>query len=146
MLGLWAFVRFLHVLSAAVWVGGQLVVSLLLMPVVRRRLAADVRAEVLTDVGRRFGVWTGAGFLPVQIATGIALAAHHGVTWASLADPGYGRTLAAKLIVFVLVMAAAGGHGIARAAGRDGWARALALASLVGSVVIILLATALATD
>ena len=43
-------------------------------------------------------------------------------------------------------MGAAGAHGVTRSAGRDGWARAFAVASLVGSVVIIMLATALATD
>jgi uncharacterized membrane protein len=31
-------VRFIHVLSAMVWVGGQLLLSLLVLPVLRRRL------------------------------------------------------------------------------------------------------------
>ncbi|MEV0198444.1 hypothetical protein [Nonomuraea sp. NPDC050691] len=139
----WAVVRFLHVLSAAVWVGGQLTVSLVVLPPARRLLDEDRRGALLKAVGQRFGVFTVAVFLPVQVATGVAIAAHKGVTWGSLAEPGYGRVLAAKLLVFCLVMVAAGVHGWAGVAGRALFARVTALAGLVGSVVVVLLATAL---
>jgi hypothetical protein len=65
------------------------------------------------------------------------------VTWEGLADPGYGRTLAGKLVAFVLVMLAAAGHGRATRAGNLGLARSLAIASLLGSLAVVLLATAL---
>ncbi|MEO3802248.1 hypothetical protein [Nonomuraea sp. B1E8] len=139
----WSAVRFLHVLSAALWVGGQLTVSLVLLPVVRRSMDAQRRREVLNAIGRRFGLLTAAALLPVQVVTGVAIAWHKGVTWASLADPGYGRILAAKLLLFCAVMAAAALHGVASAKGRPGLARAMAVASLAGSVGVILLATAL---
>ncbi|MER7499366.1 hypothetical protein AB0L05_05845 [Nonomuraea pusilla] len=139
----WSVVRFLHVLGAALWVGGQLTVSLVVLPLARRLLDPERRAGVLSAVGRRFGLFTVAAFLPVQLATGIAIAVHKGVTWASLAEPGYGRVLAAKLLLFCLVMAAAGLHGLAIGRGLARTARALAVASLVGSVGIILLAAAL---
>jgi uncharacterized membrane protein len=139
----WSFVRFLHVLSAALWVGGQIAVSLVVLPAARRLLGPDQRAGVLREIGRRFGLVTVAIFLPVQIATGIALARHNQVTWGSLAHAGYGRILAAKLALFAAVMVAAGVHGMASSSGRAGFARAMAVASLVGSVGIILLATAL---
>jgi uncharacterized membrane protein len=142
----WSFVRFLHVLSAALWVGGQLTVSLVVLPIARRLLSADHRAEVLREVGRRFGIFTGAVFLPVQIATGIALARHNQVTWSSLGHPGYGRTLAAKLALFAAVMIAAALHGMASSRGHAGFARSMAIAALVGSVGVILLATALPTS
>ncbi|MEU8246625.1 hypothetical protein [Nonomuraea sp. NPDC048916] len=139
----WSVVRFLHVLSAALWVGGQLTVSLVVLPLARRMLDTERRAQVLRAVGRRFGMFTGAVFLPVQLATGVAIAIHKGVTWASLAEPGYGRTLAAKLLLFCVVMVAAALHGWATGTARPAVARALAVISLVGSVGIILLATAL---
>ncbi|MBX6769443.1 MAG: hypothetical protein IRY90_20210, partial [Actinomadura rubrobrunea] len=107
----WSLIRFLHVTSAALWVGGQLTVSLVVLPLARRTLDTGQRARMLRAVGRRFGVFTGAVFLPVQISTGVALAWHKGVTWSSLAHPGYGRTLAAKLLLFSAVMAAAALHG-----------------------------------
>ncbi|MFB4289936.1 hypothetical protein ACBI99_20005 [Nonomuraea sp. ATR24] len=139
----WAVVRFLHVLAAALWVGGQLTVSLVVLPLARRQLDDRLRAQMLTAVGRRFGVITAAVFLPVQLATGVAIAWHKGVTWDSLAEPGYGRILAAKLLLFCAVMVAAALHGWASAAGRRALARALAISSLIGSIGVILLATAL---
>jgi uncharacterized membrane protein len=143
MLDLWSLVRFLHVLSAMVWVGGQLTLTAMLLPVVRARLAATDRAAVMRQVGRRFGMFTVAVFLPVQLTTGVALAWHHGVTLASLSEPGYGRTLLAKLVVVALVLAASGVHGWAQGTRRAGAARVFAIGSLLGSLVIVLLATAL---
>lgn len=128
----WSSVRFLHVLSAALWVGGQLTVSLMVLPIARRLLDPDRRAEVLRAIGRRFGVFTGAVFLPVQLATGVALARHNQVTW-TLTHPGYGRVLAVAL------------HGIASSRRQGVFARSMAIAALVGSVGVTLLATALPT-
>ncbi|MEV5560687.1 hypothetical protein AB0L44_44235 [Nonomuraea wenchangensis] len=139
----WSVVRFLHVLGAALWVGGQLSVSLVLLPLARRLLDEQRRGQVLSAVGRRFGLLTAAVFLPVQLATGVAIAWHKGVTWASLAEPGYGRILAAKLLLFCAVMAAAGAHGWLTGAGRTRLARVMAVTSLVGSLGVVLLATAL---
>ncbi len=143
MLTWWSAVRFLHVLSAALWVGGQLTVSLVVLPMARRSLDPAGRGALLKSVGRRFGMFTGAVFLPVQIGTGVLLAWHKGVTWASLAEPGYGRVLAAKLALFCAVMVAATLHGWAQGKGRPSLARAMAVASLVGSVGVIVLATGL---
>ncbi|WP_228044202.1 hypothetical protein [Streptomyces ferrugineus] len=141
--GLWSLVRFAHVAGAALWVGGQLALSLVILPLARRMLEPEARDRFTARAGRRFGILTGAVFLPVQLATGWAMAWHKGVTWASLAEPGYGRTLATKLALFVLVMLAAAGHGIAHSKGRTEMARTLAVVSLVGSLGVVLLATAL---
>ncbi|OIJ66838.1 hypothetical protein [Streptomyces mangrovisoli] len=141
--GWWSLVRFLHVAGAVVWVGGQLTLTLVVLPLARRSLSDEARDRFAAAAGRRFGMLTGAVFLPLQLATGWAMACHRGVTWASLADPGYGRTLATKLGLFVLVMLAAAGHGIAYARGRAELARTLAVVSLVGSLGVVLLATAL---
>ena len=143
MLGWWSLVRFVHVVSAMVWVGGQVTISLMVLPVARRLLRVEDRGPVLTAVGRRFGLFTVVAFLPLQVGSGLLLAWHQGVTVASLADPGYGRTLAAKLVAFALVMVAAGGHGWAMGTKRQAFARALAIASLIGSLAVVLLATAL---
>ena len=141
--GLWSLVRFAHVTGAALWVGGQLVLSLVILPLARRRMEPRAWRELTAAAGRRFGRLTAAVFLPVQLGTGVAIAWHRGVTWASLAEPGYGRVLAAKLGLFTLVMLAAALHGMAHARGRAGLARGLAVTSLVGSLGVVLLATAL---
>jgi uncharacterized membrane protein len=141
----WVLIRFLHILSAATWVGGQILLTTLLLPLVRRRLPAEFQATLTTAIGRRFGLFTLAVFLPVQVGTGIGLAIEHGVTWSSLAQPGYGRILAAKLALFAAVLAVSGLHGWAHGSGRRALARGLALTSLIGSVGIILLAADLAS-
>ncbi|MFR0354261.1 hypothetical protein [Streptomyces sediminimaris] len=141
--GWWSLVRFLHVTGAMLWVGGQLALTLVVLPLARHLLAAEAKDRFGAAAGRRFGLLTGAVFLPLQLGTGWAMAWHKGVTWTSLAEPGYGRTLAAKLGLFAVVMAAAAGHGIAHARGRADLARALAVVSLVGSLGVVLLATAL---
>ncbi|MFJ5560746.1 hypothetical protein ACIQCD_25875 [Streptomyces sp. NPDC093250] len=141
--GWWSLVRFVHVAGAALWVGGQLGLSLVILPLARHLLAPEAKDRFTAAVGRRFGMLTGALFLPAQLATGWALAWHRGVTWASLAEPGYGRTLATKLALFTVVMLAAAGHGIAHAKGRADLARALAVVSLASSLGVVLLATAL---
>jgi putative copper export protein len=141
----WSLLRFVHVLSAAVWVGGQLTLSGLFLPVVRRQLSAELRTSLATTVGRRFALYTLIVFLPLQIGSGIGLAIERHVTWSSLGQPGYGRTLLSKLCVFALVLLLSGLHGWAQSTGRKPMARALALGSLLGSCVIIVLATALAT-
>jgi hypothetical protein len=81
-------------------------------------LAGIVRYyHAVPAAGRHFARITLAVFLPIQVATGMALATHAGVTWDSLAEPSYGCTLAAKLALVLAAMVAAAGHGIAAAKG-----------------------------
>lgn len=143
MIDVWTVVRFLHVVGAIVWVGGQLTLTVVVLPPVRRLLGLAERGTVLRAVGRRFGVITAAAFLPNQIATGVLLAWRHGVTWSSLGQPGYGRVLAAKLLLFAVVMAAAAAHGIWQAKQRPVRARAASITALGGSLGVVLLAAGL---
>lgn len=143
MIDLWSVVRFLHIVGAIIWVGGQLTVTVILLPIAQRQLAVADRATVMRAVGRRFAMVTAAVFLPVQIITGILLAIHNGVTWASLLEPGYGRVLVAKVLLFALVMAASVVHGIAQSRRQPRGARVASIAALVGSLGVVLLATVL---
>ncbi|MBB6121658.1 DUF2269 family protein [Nocardiopsis algeriensis] len=143
MITAWTVVRFLHIIGAMLWVGGQLAVSLVVRPLAARSLDDKNRATMLTAVGKRFGVLTMAVFLPIQLITGTLLAWGAGVTWESLAEPGYGRILVAKLLLFCLVMAAASSHGIASSKGHPTLARVLALTSVFASVGVVLVAVVL---
>lgn len=140
---IWTLVRFIHILSAMAWVGRQLLLSLLVLPVLRRRLDATSRTPLTREVGVRFGVFTVAVFLPLQLVTGIALAANRGLSMHSLAEPGYGRILGAKVALFAAVLLAAGMHGVAVGRDQDRLARLLGVATLLGSVGVVLLATSL---
>lgn len=145
MITWWATVRFVHVIAAMMWVGGQLTLSLLMIPLLQRRLAPEMAERVRTSIGKTFGIATLVLFLPIQVGSGIALAAHAGVTWSGLLEPGYGRTLFAKLAVFALVLVISGVHGYLHGTGRRVIARSFALGSLIGSCAIVLLAVALAS-
>jgi hypothetical protein len=47
-----------------VWVGGQLLLSLLVLPVLRRRLDTASRAPLTREVGVRFGIFIHRRGLP----------------------------------------------------------------------------------
>lgn len=141
----WSLVLFVHVIFAVAWVGGQMTLSLFMIPLLQRKLPEELAASVRTSFGKMFGILTLGVFLPLQVATGVALAIHAGVTWAGLLQPGFGRTLLAKLIVFAVVLLLSGIHGYLHGTGRKQAARSLALSSLFGSVVIVLLAVSLAS-
>jgi putative copper export protein len=90
----WDTVRlFLHVLAAAIWVGGQLVLAAL-VPVLRR-----FGSEALTAAARRFNqvAWTAFGVL---ILTGIWNIA--AVSPQVSHSAGYRTTLIVKLVVVAL--------------------------------------------
>jgi uncharacterized membrane protein len=143
VIDLWTVVRFLHIVGAIIWVGGQLTVTVVLLPIAQKELGLTDRANLLRGVGKLFARITAVVFLPLQIGTGLLLAVHSGVTWASLLEPGYGRILVAKVLLFALVMAAATAHGIFQARREPRAARAASLSALVGSLGVVLLATML---
>lgn len=141
----WALIRFAHLLGAVLWVGGQLTLTLVVSPLAARLLGAEEHRRVVAAFGRRFARVTLMAALPLQIATGVALAVAQGVTLASVFEPGYGRVLAAKLGLFCAAMVAAAVHGIAAARGHRGLSRSMGTAGLVCSIGVVLLAAVLAT-
>ena len=67
---LWLAVRWLHVLAMALFVGGQLVLAIAIVPTLR-----GSQREVLRAIARRFG-WASVAAVAVLVATGSALATH----------------------------------------------------------------------
>jgi uncharacterized membrane protein len=92
----WLAVRWLHVLAMALFVGGQLVLAVAIVPTLR-----GAHGDQLRSIARRFG-WASLAALVVLIATGSALAAHDDV-WGS-------GTLHVKLALVVLVGALIAWH------------------------------------
>jgi putative copper export protein len=138
----WSLVRFVHVLAAMAWVGGQLLLSAVVLPVLRKGADAGVGGPLIRQTARRFGVVANTVLLPTLVASGVALAWHRGGRLESLGDPGYGRLLAFKLILVVVSVALAAAHGIT-ATKRPGSARPLAIAGFASSIGIVVFATAL---
>lgn len=139
----WSVVRFLHVLGAIGWVGGQLTLSAVVVPVVRARVPLVLdRAALMHDAGRRYARLTNVVLLPLLAATGLALAGHRRIDVTSLADTTYGRLFTAKLIFVVASLVLAGAHGVV-AGRRPTASRGLAIAGLSAAAGVVLFATAL---
>ncbi len=67
----WTLVRFLHIVALAFFVGGQLILLVAVVPVVRRH-GDDI---ALRGVARRFGIGSLVAIV-VLVATGAAMASH----------------------------------------------------------------------
>jgi putative copper export protein len=95
-------IRSLHLIGAAVWAGGMVMLALA-VGAARRTVAEPQRIELFRALGRRFLVAGGAAML-VLIATGTDMAADRLGAWSDLTDTGYGERLLAKLGVVALVI------------------------------------------
>lgn len=140
-MSIWTVIRFLHVSSAIIWVGGQLTLSLVVRPAAAA-VGLEERSELFTEAGRRFGRIALIGLMPLLLSTGLALAFHRGVTFGALARPGYGSTLGAKVAFALVSFGLAAAHGVA-ATRTGGAARAVGLAAAVVSLIVVALATSL---
>lgn len=138
----WSLVRFAHVVAAMAWVGGQLLLSTVVLPVMRKGLDPSQRGPVIRSTARRFAAIANFGLLPVLFATGLALAWHRGVTLGSFQQPGYGRLLGIKLVFVAGSVVLAAAHGAVVTA-RPRWGRPLAMSGLASSLIIVVFATAL---
>ena len=122
---LWLAVRWIHVLAMAFFVGGQLFLAAIVVPVERR--AAD--PERLRAIARRFGYGTLVA-IGALLATGAAMASHF--------DRWSDGTLQLKLSLVVLVAGLLVWHT------RRPTMHALEAAVFVLSLVIVWLGLALA--
>jgi len=96
-------VRSLHLIGAAVWAGG-LVMLALAVGAARRTIPEPQRIELFRALGRRFLVAGGIAML-VLIATGTDMAADRLEAWSDLTGTSYGDRLLAKLGVVAIVIA-----------------------------------------
>ncbi len=92
----WTLVRFLHVLGAACWVGGMVIIGAVVVPAARRAGDRAAGRRVITAAARRFGV-LGALAFAVILATGFALIDHRDLSLADLPDSDYGQRVLAKI-------------------------------------------------
>ena len=96
-------VRSLHLIGAAVWVGGMVMLALA-VGAARRTVAEDERVALFRALGRRFAVAGGIAML-VLIATGTDMASDRLPTWDALTDTDYGERLLEKLALVGVVIA-----------------------------------------
>ncbi|MCL2726621.1 MAG: CopD family protein [Polyangiaceae bacterium] len=102
----------LHILAAALWVGGMGFFALVIVPGLRR-LDDELRRAILRDVGARFAIvgWYNLGVL---VLTGIGNLTFRGLLSSTLTmvfwTTPFGHTLALKLLLVALVFALTYAH------------------------------------
>jgi putative copper export protein len=96
-------VRSLHLIGAAVWAGGMVMLALA-VGAARRTVPEHARIELFRALGRRFLIAGGLAML-VLIATGTDMAADRLGAWSDLTDTGYGERLLSKLVLVGVVIA-----------------------------------------
>lgn len=120
----WAFLRFLHLISMAFFVGGQLMLALVVTPALRGQ-----EPGLMRTAAKRFGIGSAVALL-VIIGTGIAMAGYF---------HDWGRAvLHWKIALLIVVFALTGLHT------RVPYTRLISLITLTLSIVIVLLGVALA--
>jgi putative copper export protein len=120
----WTAIRFLHLLAIALFVGGQLMLVLVVTPALRGQDPALMRGAA-----RRFGIASAAAVV-VIVASGAAMASHF--------DRWGDTTLHWKIGLLVLVFVLTGLHT------RVPYTRAISYAVLAASLVIFWLGVSLA--
>lgn len=112
------FVHFLsiwlHILAAAVWIGGMAALGLLLVPLLRRERFQNVARPLLYASALRFR-WIGWGALGVLVGTGLLNVQLQGVPWSAWLDPhfwttAWGAALGWKLLLVGLTLLVSAVH------------------------------------
>lgn len=93
----------LHVLAAAVWVGGTVALVFAGVPAIRQA-PVELRPDLFRALGRRWRP-LGWGSLAVLAATGLALAEeHYAFRGSALLDTGFGRGVLAKIVLLAYLL------------------------------------------
>ncbi|HET9090312.1 MAG TPA: hypothetical protein VFN54_08485 [Acidimicrobiales bacterium] len=141
---LWTFVLFTHVTAAVFWVGGQLMLSFVVLPAFRRLAPPPLVAQVTIAAARRFARIANRGLLPVLVVSGPLLAWHDGVRPSTIDATVFGQVLEVKIVLVLVVVGLALTHGVtAKRLSRRG-SRRLGLVTMGLSVLILGFAAALA--
>ncbi|MPZ19909.1 MAG: DUF4149 domain-containing protein [Luteitalea sp.] len=104
----------LHILAAAVWIGGMVFLAVVLVPVLRKPELREHAAVLIHVTGIRFR-YVGWVCLVVLIGTGIVNLTRWGIGWSELTSvdlwrSSFGHTLATKLVLVAFVLALSGVH------------------------------------
>lgn len=104
----------LHILAAAVWIGGMSFIALVLVPVIRRPEFHGSAAALIERTGRQFrGVgWLCLGLLVLTGVFNVAVRGGGGVgaPSPSLWTGPFGRTLGLKLLLAAAILALSAAH------------------------------------
>jgi putative copper resistance protein D len=134
----YVLVTWLHVLAATVWIGSMVFFALVVVPALRRPEARGSAGALIEILGARYRV-LGTVSLAILLVTGFVELAYRGIGWAELTSrplwaSAFGRTLAHKLALVGVVVAATAAHEVVTRLGATKHRRA---ASWIGRVMMI---------
>ena len=103
-------ILWLHITAAVVWIGGNLVMAMVIVPYFKRSVSIVERLKILTQIGKGFEpvVW---GCVLILIFTGICNIFSSGVLGSPELLGSFMRTLGIKLILVLLLIILTGIHG-----------------------------------
>ena len=103
---LWLLIRWIHVIAAVVWIGGNLVLAMVIVPYFRQNLPSVQRIQLLTQIGKRFEpiVWGCVGILFFTGIANIFDAIGFGSSSGAEVANTFMRTLLIKLILFIALL------------------------------------------
>ena len=107
----WLLIRWIHVIAAVVWIGGNLILAMVIVPYFRQNLPPVQRIQLLTQIGKRFEpiVW---GCVLILIFTGIGNLYKAGFFDSTFNYIGsFAVTFYSKLIMFLLLLMFTALHG-----------------------------------
>lgn len=139
----WSVVRFAHVLSAILWVGGQLTLSLVVRRAAGETLQDETRSDLFMTMGRVFARMANFVLMPVLLATGLALIYHRGVDIGALSAGSYGHIVTANILLAFVSFGLAAIHGVTARRSSTRTSRLIGIVGGVVSATVVLLATAL---
>lgn len=103
MITIWALIRWIHLLAAIAWIGGQLFILLVLLPVMRSAMPPIERTLLFARVGERYGTLSWIA-LSILVVTGVLNGERRHIAWTELMNSDYGRKLALKLLFVAVVI------------------------------------------
>ena len=108
MRGFYLLSVWLHILAAAIWIGGMAFLVLVLVPVTRMAEYRTVAARLVQDTGVRFR-WVGWGCLALLLSSGAINLGYRGFGWAhvrngTIFQGPFGRVLGVKLLLVTLIL------------------------------------------
>jgi copper resistance protein D len=104
----------LHLLAAAVWLGGMLFLAFIVVPALRRPSIQAVAAPLIQWTGERFR-WIGWVCFGLLLGSGIFNLAYRGIGWSDvwsgrLWQGPFGEALAIKLLLVAVVLLISAAH------------------------------------
>ena len=99
-------IRWIHVIAAVVWIGGNLVLAMVIVPYFRQNLPPVQRIRLLTQIGKRYepivwgcvGILIFTGLINVFNAIGLTTSTDSAIV------SSFMRTLFIKLMLFVVLV------------------------------------------